>query len=170
MKKGFLLLVLGAVLVGLSLGALLASLTAPSASSNPAAALSKTGGPAGQGSVRAGGDGSAAPSQGDTTWRGAAAQGQASRPLQGSVISREGDTLTLDTQQGQVKVGIAGAKVQKTVEGAPEDLKPGQRVAVAGQRAADGNYIASTIQIVPESERPGRAQREATPAPTEPTR
>jgi len=65
----------------------------------------------------------------------------------------DGDTITLSTPQGDVKVKTAEAKIQKTVDGTVADLETGQRITVQGQRNDDGSYSASLVQVVPESER-----------------
>lgn len=180
MSKRFLLVVLGTIAFGLALGAFLASVTAPPSPAATSAGALKGGLGASQGQsggrTATTGDPALPAAQGDATGRSA---NQGVRPIMGSIVSRDGDTLTVNTQQGDVKVGIAETKIQKTVDGSADDLKPGLRVTVTGQRGEDGNYTASAIQIMPEGERPGaagaapgggvgtgRAERGATPVPT----
>ncbi len=84
------------------------------------------------------------------------AQGQGNRPVVGSISSISGDTATLSTQQGDVKVKITGAKIEKTVEATASDLKAGVRVVVTGQRGQDGSYTASNVQIMPDNGQSGQ--------------
>ncbi len=86
-----------------------------------------------------------------------------SRPVAGSVVSIEGDVATVSTQQGEVKVKLSGAKIQKMVEGTVDDLKAGERVMVTGQQGSDGSYSATIVQIVPAGD--GATQPQAGPGP-----
>ncbi len=97
--------------------------------------------PGGQGAEAARGRGQ---SQGATDAR--------TRPVVGSITAVEGDTATVSTQQGEVKVRLSGARVQKMVEGAIEDLKAGQRVTIQAEQGADGVYAAGSVQIMPAGE------------------
>jgi hypothetical protein len=71
------------------------------------------------------------------------------------VVAVEGDTVTVSTQQGEVKVKANGARVQKMVEAPLSDLREGERVMVVGQQGSDGSFTASSIQVVPAGGNPG---------------
>jgi hypothetical protein len=96
-------------------------------------------------------------------------QSRATRPVVGSISSVNGDTATVSTQQGDVKVKISGAKIQKTVDATVGDLQAGERVVVTGQQGQDGSYTANSVQIVQELAQGGQApttQPSQTPTPT----
>jgi hypothetical protein len=139
LNKGFMSLMLGVVVAGLGLGALLASKTAP-----PATPVVQASGQinAGGGSRAGGASGAADPSA-----QGQAGQGSA-MPV-GTVSAKEGDTATVKTQQGDLKVKLTGVRVQKTMDGTSDDLKPGTSVVVMGQQSGDGTVAATSIQIRP---------------------
>ena len=146
-------MLLAVVVGGLSLGAFLASATAPRVPVAQASSFSRSGAPSenGQGGNRgsaASGNAATSAQQGE---RGESSQrqGQNTRAIVGSVAAREGDSLTLSTPQGDTKVKLAGAKIQKTVDGATDDLKEGLGIAVTGQQNTDGSYTASIVQILP---------------------
>lgn len=69
--------------------------------------------------------------------------------LAGSVSAVDSGTLTLTTQQGDVKVKLGSAKIEKQAEAAASDLQAGQQVAVIGQPGADGTYATAQVQILP---------------------
>jgi len=66
------------------------------------------------------------------------------------VSSISGDTLTLDTPAGQIRVRIGpNTKIQKATTGAKSDITPGSRVVVnfdlGGGDSSDGSVAASSI-------------------------
>lgn len=164
MSRGFLLLLLAVVVGGLSLGAFLASATASAPRVAQASSFSRSGTPSenGQGGTRNPAASGSAPTSAQQGERGESSQrqGQDTRAIVGSVAARDGDSMTLSTSQGEVKVKLAGAKIQKTVDGTTEDLKQGLRVTVTGQQNTDGSYTASTVQILPAAESSARSARE----------
>jgi hypothetical protein len=93
--------------------------------------------------------GSAAQGNGGSRAQGQQGSGTGARPLAGTVKSVDNGVLTLTTQQGDEKVNLAGAKVEKTVDGTTKDLQTGQQVVVTGQPGTDGSYSSSQIQILP---------------------
>lgn len=97
------------------------------------------------------GAGSAQGGAGQSGGQGAATtgQGQGAAPVFGPVASVDGDTLTVTTRQGDTRVKVAGARIQKTVDATADDLKAGEQVVVVGQQGSDGSFTASTIQIRP---------------------
>lgn len=71
----------------------------------------------------------------------------------GSVKSVEGNVIEVSTAQAVVKVTIPeGARIQETVQQQVTlaDLKPGMNVVVQGDRDAQGNVTARTINLVPQ--------------------
>jgi len=70
-------------------------------------------------------------------------------PVLGPVASVSGNTLTITTQQGDTKVNIAGARIQKSMDGTTDDLKAGVTVVVTGRPGSDGTVTATNIQITP---------------------
>lgn len=137
LNKGYVGLMLGAVVAGLGLGALLASKTTP-----PPVPVVQASGQFGQ-------SGSQSGSGAGATAGAASGQGQGGAGSFGTVSAKEGDTATVKTQQGDLKVKLTGVKVQKTVDGAADDLKPGTTVVVIGQPGSDGTVTANSIQILP---------------------
>lgn len=166
MRKRFALLLAAVVAVGLAFGAGLASCQSGTNGASQTAARTPDGAQA---------NGIQSAGQGPITKDGAAAtQGgnsRTSRMVNGSVTAVDGNTVTVSTQQGDTKVKLDGAKIQKTVDGSIEDLKPGQRVMVTGQSGPDGSFSATTVQVVPPGETGGRGGPGAMPAatPTAPT-
>jgi hypothetical protein len=67
----------------------------------------------------------------------------------GQVKTIEGNVMTVSTAQDVAMVNLTDKTlVEKTVEGAIADLKPGMQVMVIGERDADGNITASQISIL----------------------
>jgi hypothetical protein len=76
--------------------------------------------------------------------------GQGGRGIQATVQSVSGDTVTLQTPAGQLKVRIGpDTKIQKATGGARSDITPGGRVLVNfdlnGARSGDGTVAAASI-------------------------
>ncbi len=68
----------------------------------------------------------------------------------GTVANINGNTLTLTTNQGEVKINVAANTViEKTVTGSVSDLKKGQSVTVMGARDASNNLTANSIVVRP---------------------
>jgi hypothetical protein len=108
--------------------------------------------------------------------QGGAGRGQG-RPTTGVIASIDGDTVVLTTPDGSVSVKLSdGTSLQKQVPAARDDLAPGQRVLVSGERDADGAVAASGVQILGDGPAagagsgtdsggaPGAAQRGSPPA------
>lgn len=70
------------------------------------------------------------------------------RAVSGTISGLEAGTVTISTGQEEVKLKIAGARIQKQVEGSIQDLQSGQRVLVSGTRGSDGSYASAEIQIL----------------------
>jgi hypothetical protein len=67
----------------------------------------------------------------------------------GEVKSIDGNVLTLSTAQDVTTVNLSDATViQKTGTGSTQDLQPGLRITVSGQKDSDGNIIAEQITIL----------------------
>ncbi len=73
--------------------------------------------------------------------------------MMGSVASLEGGVLAVDTPIGPLQVGI-GAETNITVigesEGDLEDLTPGLRVTLEGERNEEGVLETASVRVVPE--------------------
>ena len=76
--------------------------------------------------------------------------GQGGRGIQATVQSVSGDTVTLQTPAGQLRVRIGpDTKIQKATGGAKSDITPGGRVLVTfdlgGSGGGDGTVAAASI-------------------------
>jgi hypothetical protein len=66
----------------------------------------------------------------------------------GTIAGINGNTLTLNTTQGEVTVNISSnTSIQKTIAGTLEDLQAGQFLTVTGMADAEGNINASSITV-----------------------
>ena len=114
------------------------------------------GGQAGQGTGAATTGGAAAGAGQGGAGRGAGGQAGGGRTV-GAVESLTGDTLTVTTQNGAVKVQLSEqTTIQKRTPGSREttpgtraDLTAGTRVMVQGPAGEDGTVTAQTIQVLP---------------------
>ncbi len=105
--------------------------------------------------------------QGQGQSQGQQGQSQRARPITGSVVSLQGDTLTVKSQQGDTtNVNITGARIQKTVDATAADLKAGETVVVMGQQGTDGTVSATGIQIRPAGAPAGGPGRGGSPRAT----
>ncbi len=148
LEKHFNLLLAAVVVVGLGAGAFLASLQSAQAGGGQTPSAAQRSSVPGQ---TQGGSTLANPATSSASSPGAVAgqTGDArSRLVMGSVASVDGDTLTITTQQGDTKVKLGGAKLEKTVAGSVEDLRPDQRVMLVAQQGQEGGYTASSVQIL----------------------
>jgi hypothetical protein len=74
----------------------------------------------------------------------------------GTLTKIDGNTLSLNTQQGQIIVNIsANTAIQKTVAGSLDDLQTGQILTVMGTADTSGNIAASSIAVRPQGQNPG---------------
>ena len=72
--------------------------------------------------------------------------------LFGTVASIDGGTLTVETIDGPQEVAVGDdTEVRLFVDGTLEDLESGTRVTVLGERAEDGTFQVSSIQVAPEN-------------------
>lgn len=72
--------------------------------------------------------------------------------LFGTVASLDGGTLTVETIDGSQEVVVGDdTAVRLSVDGTLADLETGTRVTVFGERAEDGTFQVSSIQVVPEN-------------------
>lgn len=78
--------------------------------------------------------------------RNGAAIGQ---PTSGEIVSLEDKTLTIKAQDGSSKIIVFSdsTKVNKTSEGARDDLKIGEQIMVIGTTGSDGTVTAQTISL-----------------------
>ena len=71
--------------------------------------------------------------------------------LQGTIEGIEGNVVTLNTNQGTIRVTVASdATVQVTKTGGIADLSTGMTVAVTGERSDDGSFTAQNVIGLPE--------------------
>jgi hypothetical protein len=186
----WLTLLLVVAVLGLALGAVAAAVTGAAghggvvaATSGPAGGRQGAGAGAGADGGAGGGRAGAAQAGGPAAAPGASDGGQGStgrgqgRPTTGVIASIDGDTVVLTTPDGSVSVKLSdGTSLQKQVPAARDDLAPGQRVLVSGERDADGAVAASGVQILGDGPAagagsgsgsggaPGAAQRGSPPA------
>jgi hypothetical protein len=67
----------------------------------------------------------------------------------GQVKTIEGNVMTVSTAQDVATVNLSDTtQIEKTVSGVVNDLQPGVRVMVTGQKDANGNITADQIQIL----------------------
>ena len=73
--------------------------------------------------------------------------------LAGTIEKVEGATATINTAQGLVQVAVgAGTVVQRPTRGTVADLQAGVRVTVFGQRKEDGTVVARRVLLIPEGD------------------
>ena len=89
--------------------------------------------------------------RGGAGWRRAQRPGRgraAGNFAAGQVKSINGNDLEISTATEVTKVKLTDkTQIQKTVSGAPSDIKTGERVVVQGSKGADGAIEASSIQL-----------------------
>lgn len=98
--------------------------------------------------VPSGGAGGAAQGAGRNQAQAQQGSNSRQRPIVGTVSALDAGVLTIATQQGDTKVNVGSARIQKTVDGSSKDLQAGQRVLVTGQAAQDGSYETAQIEIL----------------------
>ena len=115
-------------------------------------------GQGGQGGQGQGANGQAAPGAGGQNGNGTGngsggflfGGGQGNRGIQATVNAVSGDTITLQTPAGQLRVRIGpNTKIQKAAPGSKSDIAPGSRVVVdfdlSGSTNDDGSVAAASI-------------------------
>ena len=69
----------------------------------------------------------------------------------GTIEAVDGNTITLNTQQGPLEIAVGDeTTIQMTTEVPMSDLETGMTVTVAGERDEDGNFTAANIVVLPE--------------------
>ena len=69
----------------------------------------------------------------------------------GTIESVDGNTITLNTQQGPLEISVGDeTSIQMTSEIPLSDLETGMTVTVTGQRDEDGTFTAGNVVVVPE--------------------
>jgi len=78
-----------------------------------------------------------------------AGAGLSARPMtSGTVKSVDGNTVTVTTRNGEVKVELAGDTViNKMGPGTTEDIQPGLRITVMGDASSSGVVTARSVQL-----------------------
>lgn len=91
-------------------------------------------------------------SQSPRLGQGSGSQGfGSSSGLTGTIEKVEGDTITVNTPRGPIRATLGqNTLIQKSSLGSPNDLQPGQRVTVVGQRAEDDTIQARSILLIQE--------------------
>jgi Domain of unknown function (DUF5666) len=80
--------------------------------------------------------------------------GQAPEPVRGTVSGADASSITVKTDKGDVKVGLADKTVVMTVGKATlADIKPNSFVGVGATPQADGSQKAIRVMIFPEAQR-----------------
>ncbi|MCD8485007.1 DUF5666 domain-containing protein [Candidatus Woesebacteria bacterium] len=71
------------------------------------------------------------------------------RPVSGEVLSVDGETITVKTQEGDSKIVVysGSTNINKTSEGSSSDLTVGENVMVIGTEDSNGTVTAQTISI-----------------------
>lgn len=74
-----------------------------------------------------------------------------SRPVTGSIISSDQNTITVKLFDGSSRIVLLTDKttINKAAEGTKDDLKTGETVAVMGIDGTDGTVTAQNIQLNP---------------------
>ena len=73
------------------------------------------------------------------------------RPLIGSVVSTDADSVVLETQQGQLKVTInETTTIVRRSEGTIEDIAEGYEILIVGSREEDGTISANSVSNIPD--------------------
>ncbi|MFH1780427.1 MAG: hypothetical protein ABH841_00225 [Candidatus Nealsonbacteria bacterium] len=76
--------------------------------------------------------------------------------LNGEVIDKDGQSLTLKMTDGSSKIVFfsASTAISKTAEGTINDVEIGKQIMVSGTQNSDGSYTANTIQLSPSTRLP----------------
>ena len=74
-------------------------------------------------------------------------RGMGSNFLNGEVIAKDEQSLTLKTPDGSSKIVFfsGSTKVSKTIDGTIDDIEIGKQIMVTGSQNSDGSYTAQTI-------------------------
>lgn len=83
----------------------------------------------------------------------ASAQEQTTR-IRGTIVSLDGDTLTVHRRSGDtVTIAIAAARIAAVRSIALEDITPGSFIGTAARKDLNGRLIAQEVVVFPEAER-----------------
>lgn len=90
------------------------------------------------------------------------------RPVTGSIISADANSITVKLADGSSKIVLinSSTQVNQATQAAVTDLKVGTTVAAYGQQNSDGSISAQSIQINPQELRP-TGQQNNQPTPTQ---
>jgi len=71
--------------------------------------------------------------------------------LNGEVIAKDEQSLTLKMSDGSSKIVFFSdsTQISKTTEGSVSDIETGKQIMVSGSQNSDGSYTAKTIQLSP---------------------
>lgn len=101
--------------------------------------------------VGTGGLGAGASGAGGASGAAGAAAGLAALGTAGRVVSVQGDVVTIETRQGNVRVNLSSSTTLTKVASATRtDLKEGMTVLVGGQRGNDGTIAATSVTELPQ--------------------
>ncbi len=78
-----------------------------------------------------------------------AGRGEASSFLNGEVIDKDEQSLTLKMPDGGSRIVFFSdsTEISKTTEGLVDDVEIGKQIMISGEQNSDGSYSAKTIQI-----------------------
>ena len=84
-------------------------------------------------------------------------KGAESNFLNGEVIAKDEQSLTLKMQDGGSKIVFFSnsTEISKMTDGLIDDIEIGKQVMVGGDQNSDGSYTAETIQLSPRVIQPG---------------
>lgn len=77
------------------------------------------------------------------------------RPVRGSIISNDTNSITVKQMDGSSKIVILSGNTQfmKSAAGSKDDLKTGDTIMVFGSQNSDGSITAQNVQINPPMQR-----------------
>lgn len=83
--------------------------------------------------------------------RGSFQRGTGANFLNGEVIAKDEQSLTLKMMDGSSKIIFFSdsTQISKTAEGTINDIEIGKQITVSGDQNSDGSYTAKTIQLSP---------------------
>lgn len=81
--------------------------------------------------------------------RGGTAREAGAGFLNGEVIDKDEQSLTLRTMDGSSKIIFfsGSTEISKTAEGLVSDIEIGKQITISGEQNSDGSYTAKTIQL-----------------------
>jgi hypothetical protein len=83
--------------------------------------------------------------------QGRTGRGTGANFLNGEVITKDDQSLTLKMSDGSSKIVFfsASTQISKITDGSISDIEIGKQIMVSGEQNSDGSYTAKTIQLSP---------------------